>query len=302
MSVPFTLIVPEQLTDATFVSSNVPEADYPVWTTGASYTVGQRVIVTTGHHKIYQCITAHSGVNHFPPDSPTIWAEVGPTNRWAMVDRSGGTVTSNPNSIVFTFTAGKVTAIGFLELNAASVQVVGTAGGSEFYNQTIILSDETNVRDWYEYFTLGIDTATEAIFLSIPYVSGSQFTVTISNPGGTAACGNMIFGDAFLIGQTQYGATAGIIDYSKKSVDEFGRAQLVKRNSSKRINANVWVTKDMTDKVFRKLNDARATACLWISAKDQYECLTVYGFYRDYSIGIEYPSYSILQIEIEGLT
>lgn len=303
MSVPFTLIEPQKLTDATLISSNVPENDYPEWVTMTTYNVGDRVIVTTGYHKIYECVTSHSSASHFPPDSPTIWAEVGFTNRWRMLDESGGTTTTNPDSISITFdVAGKLTAIGFMELSARTISISGNLDGTEFYSTTLTLQDQMNISDWYEYFTLGLDPQREAVFLNIPYVDGAQFTITISNPGGTAACGNLVFGDMFLIGQTQYGATVGTIDFSKKSVDEFGRATLIKRNSSKRVTANVWIQKALTDRVFRKLDEVRATPCLWISAKGEYECLTVYGFYRDYSIGIEYPSYSVLQVEIEGLT
>lgn len=67
MSTPFFVIEPTLTTDANFVSSTVPENDHPVWSAATAYTAGQRVIVTTGHHKIYEARINNTG--KFPPTS-----------------------------------------------------------------------------------------------------------------------------------------------------------------------------------------------------------------------------------------
>lgn len=298
---PFTLIVPTKLTDATFISSSVLENDYPVWDAGTTYSIGTRVIVTAGHHKIYESIASgHTGV--FPPTDGSKWVEVGPTNRWAMFDESGGTITQAANTIEVVFTGAKVTGIGLLELAAKTVRIQGKFGGDTFYDETYQLPDRATVTDWYEYFQVDPDPATEAVFLNIPFIAGAEFTVTISNPGGTVRCGNIIFGAATYIGKVQYGATSGIIDYSRKVVDEFGRVTLVQRNFSKKINVNVYVESNSVDRVQSQLSKVRAVPCLWIGSANTYESLTVYGFYRDFSFNISYPTYSVLSLEVEGLT
>ena len=48
------LIRPETVTDSIFQSSDVPETDYSAWAGGTTYADGDRVIVTTGVHKIYE--------------------------------------------------------------------------------------------------------------------------------------------------------------------------------------------------------------------------------------------------------
>jgi hypothetical protein len=47
----------------------------------------------------------------------------------------------------------------------------------------------------------------------------------------------------------------------------------------------------------------RAKPCVWIAADDPLlqEPLIVYGFYKDFSTDIAYPSYSMCSISIEGL-
>jgi len=56
------------------------------------------------------------------------------------------------------------------------------------------------------------------------------------------------------------------------------------------------------NKVQRVLADLRATPCAWIGTDVAgYEPLTLYGFYRDFSIDVAYPTTSYCSLEIEGL-
>ena len=50
------VIPPVLITDSILTSSNVAETDYAVWSSGTTYSTGQRVIVTTGVHKIYESL------------------------------------------------------------------------------------------------------------------------------------------------------------------------------------------------------------------------------------------------------
>ena len=68
------------------------------------------------------------------------------------------------------------------------------------------------------------------------------------------------------------------------------------------MDANIAVKAGVVDSVVSKLNTIRATPCLWVGSSGNYETLTVYGFYKDYSVDISYPTYSIISIQIEGLT
>ena len=45
----------------------------------------------------------------------------------------------------------------------------------------------------------------------------------------------------------------------------------------------------------------RATPVLWIGS-ESFESLTVYGFYKEFSIDIAYPTVSYCSLTIEGLT
>jgi hypothetical protein len=302
MAQPFTIVKPIVVNDANFVSSSLAEADHAEWAVGTTYALGDRVIITTGQHKIYESLEA-GNVGNNPPTSPTKWVEVAPTNRWAVFDQSGGTVSQGASPVEWVVTTGRVDSVAVLEIaDANTVQIVGTSTlEGEVYNETYVLEDNTVVGNWFEYFFSPIRKQSEVIATDIPQYQDLAIKVIIAG-AGTVKAGTVIFGNSSQIGATQYGARSGIIDFSRKEVDQFGRATLVKRKFSKRMDVNLIVDNGIVDSVQTLLSDLRAEPVLYIAAKDNFELLTVFGFYRDFTIDIAYQEQSFCTLEIEGLT
>jgi hypothetical protein len=302
MAQPFTIVKPIVVNDANFVSSSLAEADHAEWAVGTTYALGDRVIITTGQHKIYESLEA-GNVGNSPPTSPTKWVEVAPTNRWAVFDQSGGTVSQGTSPVEWVVTTGRVDSVAVLEIaDANTVQIVGTSTlEGEVYNETYVLEDNTVVGNWFEYFFSQIRKQTEVIATDIPQYQDLAIKVIIAG-AGTVKAGTIIFGNSSQIGATQYGARSGIIDFSRKEVDQFGRATLVKRKFSKRMDVSLVIDNGIIDSVQRLLSDLRAEPVLYIAAKDNFELLTVFGFYRDFTIDIAYQEQSFCTLEIEGLT
>jgi hypothetical protein len=95
----------------------------------------------------------------------------------------------------------------------------------------------------------------------------------------------------------------GIVDYSKKDTDAFGVTTFTRRAYSKRMSAKMMLENAQINKVQRVLADLRATPCAWIGTDvTGFEPLTVYGFYKDFSIDVAYATTSYCSTEIEGLT
>lgn len=299
---PFTFIVPTLITDESLVSTSVLEDDQPVYDEATTYAAGDKVIVTTGYHKIYQSLEANN-LNKFPPTSPLSWVEVGPTNAWAMFDESADTKTISNTAITFKISGDRYNSMAFLGLKAISVRVVAEsdAVGGVYYDETFEAPDVGVVLNWYQYFYSPIIRRSEVTVTDIPPIGSSTYTITIE-PEGFAELQTFVVGVKEEFGRTQYGASAGIIDYSRKEVDQFGNARLVKRKFSKRMEVKLWLDKVETDYFYRRLVDIRSTPLLWIAARDQYEALTIYGFYRDFNIDITYPSVNFCSLQIEGLS
>jgi hypothetical protein len=195
-----------------------------------------------------------------------------------------------------------------------SVIMVGSSGkiitSSITYHKSEVLNT-VYVGDWYDYFFSDYSVKTEIICENIPNYTNTITTFSIvSDPGSgtnytnqTLSAGVAIGGNQVILGTTQWGASAGILDYSKKETDEFGTTTFVQRAYSKRMNVNLILPSGDLTRVQKALIDVRATPCLWIGTDDsEYAPLVIYGFYKDFSLEIPYPYYSFCSLQIEGLT
>ena len=91
MNIPLQIVQSLPVSDSVLMGTDVAESIYPAWSSVATYNIGDRVhLVST--HKVYESV-ADSNVNNNPATAVQ-WSEVGPTNRWAMFDRSPTTQTA----------------------------------------------------------------------------------------------------------------------------------------------------------------------------------------------------------------
>jgi hypothetical protein len=301
MTTPFFVLNPDVVIDADFVSSNVPENDFPVYSSEITYALGARVIVTTGVHRIYESLQ-ETNLNHQPETSPTFWLEVGPTNRWAAFDSATGTITRQSNSVEFSVSGSEHQAIALLELKASHVQVRILVGGVEKFNTGMVkMQDRSVVLSYYDYLFSKIDLQTDYILDEIPVYRSATYEVKIVNAGAIAEVGNFLIGDRTIFGFTEYGAAIGIIDYSKKVQDVFGRTTIQERRFTRRMSVSLMMEKAVTDGVARKMAELRAKPALYVGARDDYESLTIYGFPRDWSVDITFPTMTSASFEIEGI-
>lgn len=69
-----------------------------------------------------------------------------------------------------------------------------------------------------------------------------------------------------------------------------------KRRFSRRMSQRLWLEGARFAAVYRLLSGLRATPCVWIGTDAEgYGPLTVYGFYRDFSIDIAYSGAELRQ-------
>lgn len=300
----FKVIPRTAITDSVFVSSTVTEADYAVWSAATTYAIADRCIK---NHRIYEALLG-SNLNHDPvtdTSSPPYWLDTGPTNRWGMLDDSVSTVTTSATStMTVVLTPGRMDVLGLLGVDASTVRVqLSTVADGTFYDVTHSLNTrEAPTPSWYDYFFGGFITKSTLVLTDLPVAGAATLTLTFSKSAGTVACGLVTFGMSADLGQTQYGAKVGIIDYSRKETDSFGRTQLIQRSFAKTMSVSLYLRGEQVDYAQRKLASVRSTGCLWVAAKNSYESLSVFGFYRDFDIGIQYFDGSICNITIEGLT
>lgn len=292
------VIKPTTFIEAThLVSTNAVET-YAAYSAGTTYAKGARV--DYGTH-IYESLV-NSNIGNTPTTSPTYWVLVGPDNVHAMFDDQISTATVSSTPLIVVMTPGLMNSIALLGLigSQAVVTITDGAGGPTIYSRTVNL-DGSYVYDWYMYFFEPFTQIGEVVLTDIPPYSNSRMTFTLSGTG-TVAIGQLSFGTFYELGDAEYGATAGIIDYSRKDTDEFGATTFVQRAFSKRMTARLMLDAMQMNKVQRVLSDIRATPAVWIGAEGEaYSPLVIYGFYRDFTIDVAYPTKSYCSLEIEGL-
>lgn len=292
------VIKPTTFVEAThLVSTNAVET-YAAYSAGTTYAKGARA--DYGTH-IYESLV-NNNTGNTPTTSPTYWVLVGPDNVHAMFDDQISTATVSTTPLIVVMTPGLMNSIALLGLigSQAVVTITDGAGGPTIYSRTVNL-DGSYVYDWYMYFFEPFTQIGEVVLTDIPPYSNSRMTFTLSGTG-TVAIGQLSFGTFYELGDAEYGATAGIIDYSRKDTDEFGATTFVQRAFSKRMTARLMLDAMQMNKVQRVLSDIRATPAVWIGAEGEaYSPLVIYGFYRDFTIDVAYPTKSYCSLEIEGL-
>lgn len=297
------IIKPSPVSDAMLSSSTVAETDYTAWSATTNYTVGTRVMrAVTGLHRNYENRIA--GVDASTPETaPTRWTDIGPTNKWAMFDDVVGTVTQAATNLTVVLRPGAVGGLALLELtgNQAIITMKNAPGGSIVYSKTVSL-DGTLISSFYEWFYTEYEQLTDVVLSDLPaHFFTPELTISITS-SSTVSCGVCKFGGVIAIGSAQNGATVGIVDYSRKSVDPFGNYSITKRAFSKRADLKIITEAVQFNRIFRTLADIRSTPCIFIGTEiPGYEPLIVYGFYKDFTIDVAYPSAHLCNLSIEGL-
>ena len=241
--------------------------------------------------------------DYTPANYPLLWTKLSSTNKWAMFDGEINSTTKKDFNLTVTFTTGIINSLVILNTNATKIKITirdGLAGLIVYESQQAL---DISVLNWYEYFFNPIDNSKDSVIFRdiLPYANAH---VTLEFTGGAGLyVGEVIFGTLYSLGFTQQGFKSGILDYSRKETDAFGNTTFVKRAYSKTIQADVFVENYQLNQVQRLMYDIRATPTVWIASDDPYleEASVVYGFYKDFSSTIAYPTVTMMSLEVEGL-
>jgi hypothetical protein len=304
------IVPPLAITDSILIvgsppATNVPENDYAAWSSMTTYAEGDRVILTSTH-RIYESLQG-ANLNKNPVTETTFWVEVGPTNRWAVFDTSVSTQTAQSTNITYTLEPGiAINSLAILNLTDAdeiNIQITSPSSGSPgiVYTETVDLGLTSPFSDWYNWFFGIRSRPSQYIVTNLPIYTDGIFEIEIL--GGTdLAVGVILIGQQQRFGRgIRLGARVGIQDYSRKETSEFGETILVQRAFAKKANFDLFIDKAEVDTLQIYLSALRATPALWIGSTE-YESTTVFGFYKNFDVLLNYPEHADCELEIEGLT
>lgn len=281
--VPFIPVEPSDIT-----SSSIPVIDAScgeVAFASGTFVVGDERIDTTVN-KRYACLIA--GTHSITPsDDPTNWLYMRRNNRHAMFDAYKSTQTKSATPIVATVTLHKrVDTVMFARLKATSVKVEMIVGGTVIFEREVNLQVR-DTRTATDYCFAGFNSKESAVVQGLYLNSGASLRFTITNANGDAACGSVIYNRGTYLGDVEYGAQAGSLNYSKIISDEIdGELTLVPRKAYKKTNQSLIVEAKHVNKILAVKAETDAAPAGWIglpshSGSDYFEMLNIVGIWRE---------------------
>ena len=296
---------PLALTDATLVSSNIAEADYPVWAVGTTYALGDRVIVLA-EHAVYESVQA-GNTGNTPATSPAWWAYVGATNRWKAFDTSTTSQTlasaGTPTSIEYAIAPGvAINVVAMLNIsNATSARIrLNDPTYGDVYDETISLVSTPLASNWWSWFFGQRVTPTSVVRRDLPPYPNATLYLTLTGIDGLGV-GVISYGAETSYGLgIRYGAELSIQSFSRVEESDFGEAVFVKRGAASRLKSSMLMLKGETDPLFNRLQAVDGVPCLFVMS-EAFSSTTLFGWVEDFSILIEYPEHSEAEITLRSL-
>lgn len=297
------IVPPYALTDSDLSSSNLAENDHSAWDASTTYDDGDRVIVTSTH-RIYESVQGSNLDNDPTTDDGTWWVDVSATNRWKPFDQTISDQAEGSGSITYSIDLSSfMDTVTFFGLAASQVTVEVMDGSDTVFSETQTAADDSEIIDWYTFFTADVEPEPELIFDQISGLSGYTLNITIGD--GTDAApkvGQIVFGKSYRLGTSLDGTEIGIEDFSIKSEDQFGNLSVTQRGFADLVNFQFSFTTETARRVKRILSDNRATPCVYYADPDIADYgATVFGFYEDFLVPLSAGGTSFGSLDVRGL-
>jgi hypothetical protein len=189
----------------------------------------------------------------------------------------------------------------------SNVAATATYSGSIYTDTIPLIDDEEPVIDFWTYCFAGFKQKENILVTGLNSASYTTARIKITISGATTTdpvkLGTFNFGMVQVLGITEMGMKTGITNYSSYNVDQFGVTRIIPQTFAKKINANVMVDRASYNTVFQSLVDYKDTAVIvFPSDSEDYSKAITYGHIREWSLSIDYPTYTMLPIEVRGLT
>lgn len=300
------LVQPIKLTAASLLSTTAPEPT-PAWVSGTSYAKDAMVIHTSPKTGLLHAWISLVAANVATPGTDNLkWLDAGASNRHAMLDAYNSSQTQSASPLVVEVLPGAVfTTLALFNLTGTSVRVqMIDASGATIFDETKSLSKRPTA-SWSQYYFEGFSgRLTQAIFNGMPFAPTAKLRITLTGDS-TVGIGRMVVGRRQVLGCLEFGASPFITDYSRKQWDaDFGDYEWTVRDYSRGFRGTAWIDNAQLNRVWATLIAVRAVPTLWVGSEDEQlsETLVTLGVMQDAPASINYPTKSLLNFTIEGLT
>ncbi len=232
-----------------------------------------------------------------PKNSPLIWEDLGYTNKYKCLDKSLSSQTTHDGDIEMSFILHKVDEIHLLNIFGTSVNVKVTSENEVIYNESTTLRSKDGGTFYNWVFNPFVYR--NKISINLPISFEVKIDIKIVAQENVAEIGLLGIGRSEFVGATLYGASLGMLDFSKKKVSDKGELYLKQGNYKATNNLTIEIPVGLTDSVYQTLIDYRAVPVIFRSGV--YDSLTIFGIYNKFNIAVTNPSISRMSIDLEAL-
>ena len=285
----------------------------PLWTSGTSYAIGDKVIATIPANDpsidipaIDTIFEAAGNVNTDPALDPIGWINRGAVDAQRAFDRYESTFSEFEQGGVLELGVQRASAI-FLSRTSGRIKIEVFVSASSDPVFTALVEKKTAIYEptsgWYDYFYPELIAEAEAGDAIVEFPTSDydmRVRLTATDLEG-ATIGRAALGSVFELGRTLISPSVGIMDFSIKETDEAGETYLKTGRYAKRGLFELLVKTGDVDRVYNTLAKLRARPTAWIG-DDRFDMLIIYGFYGDFSITLSGQEWCECSLEIEGLT
>jgi hypothetical protein len=275
-----------------------------VWDSGTTYSVGDLVSYSVPEsYKNYMYIATDSSTSEKPSTTPSKWVNIGAINKYRCLYGATENKTEAQISLditVKTYGANFAYMLGVDGIQA-SIEVFKSDGTQVGDTDTLSLQYK-GASSWSEFLFDEFKYRT-TFGASVAYGLTNKVKFTI-NAYDVARLGNIVVGKSFYVGETLWGASAGILDFSTIERDEqFGDVTLRQGSFANRADVTVYVDTPRADAVKQFLTAIRGTEVLILAddTDNGFDMLKIRGFVRDFDVTLQNQSKTELSLEIEGL-
>ncbi|OCL85747.1 hypothetical protein AAX26_01814 [Aliarcobacter thereius] len=294
------LVVPRD--EVVVLSSNVPEIEYgiEVYEPGKIYTLGD---VVQTEDCVFESIKDENDSAPIREQNSLAWLYKRKTNRYKVLDSYMNTSTSIDDEMIYEFAVNDIDTICFFGLIAESVKIEIFNSDDELVYEEQKTTYTRFVSNWLEW-TVQPGTYKRIIFFrNVPNFYQARLKVTLSLQGGVVSCSHIVYGKSVDFGITLIDPkpTSSIRNLIAKEKNKDGIVKVSNSLIYKRVTLNILIDTSRVSEIQAFLEENSIEPMLFIGVeKDDYDCLTAFGFYKDFDqpIGLEYSQY---QIEIEGI-
>jgi len=285
------------------IFSNVlePSNGEVLWNNDSTYEAGVDNVILVSTHRRYECLQSHSGKNPADPANIDVyWADVAPTNRWAMFDGATSYQTVNDDLIHVILKPGAITALYFAGLRAVnlSMSVNNGLGGTLLKSVTQKL-EASKPDNYFDYRFMPFRPQTDCLVKDIPPYHRSHVTVQISG-SGKVKCGVMSPGLLRPAGDTQYNSKSTPKGGGRVAVKK-GVTSVKKGRDGRDLDLTCYIKSSDEPKVRESLSQLMGTPCLWIGSDlPNYSGLRSYGL-ADISFTYVNAVEVLLTINVTGI-